>query len=73
MDSIVCVFCRRYLALKKMRNKNKFFCIFSLTYILVCDRVFGRRFGLEKNKVYNELIILGSAKHGDCLQNKELR
>ena len=45
MDSIICVFCRRYLALKKMRNKNKFFCIFSLTHILVCDRVFGRRFG----------------------------
>lgn len=52
MDSIICVFCRRYLALKKMRNKNKLFCIFSLTYILVCDRVFDRRFGCGSGAGY---------------------
>lgn len=45
-----------------MRNKNKFFCIFSLTYILVCDRVFGRRFGYgNKQGIYkmNERTIGG--------------
>lgn len=35
-----------------MRNKNKLFCIFSLTYILVCDRVFDRRFGCGSGAGY---------------------